>query len=80
MTKVSFHSIQRFTIPLELIHIDIGDLKFVQARGGKKYYIIFIDDCTKYCYIYVFEALEAFKNYKIKVEFSTGEACKKYLQ
>jgi hypothetical protein len=37
----------------------------MQKRDGKKYYIIFIDDCTRYCYTYLFrskdKALEVFK-------------------
>jgi hypothetical protein len=40
----------------------------VQTRGEKKYYITFIDDCTRYCYIYFFKsndkALKIFKHYK----------------
>lgn len=46
LTKTSFHSIQRSTEPLDLLHNDICDLKFMQTRGGKKYFITFIDDCT----------------------------------
>ncbi|KZV19365.1 retrovirus-related Pol polyprotein from transposon TNT 1-94, partial [Dorcoceras hygrometricum] len=72
MTKLPFHSVQRSTTPLELIHSDICDLKFVQTRGGKKYFVTFIDDCTRYCYVYLLrgkdEALEAFQNYKAEVE------------
>ena len=72
MTKAPFHSIDRITKPLELIHSDICDLKFVQTRGGKKYFITFIDDCTKYCYVYLMrskdEAIEMFKLYKNEVE------------
>lgn len=71
-TKTSFQSIERSSKPLELIHSDIGDLKYVQTRGGKKYYITFVDDSTRYCYTYLLrskdEALEMFKHYKIEVE------------
>ena len=49
MTKVSFKSVERSTEPLELIHSDVCDMKFVQTRGAKKYFITFIDDCTRYC-------------------------------
>jgi len=44
LAKTPFHSIQRNTIPLELIHSDICDLKYVQIKGGKKYFVTFIDD------------------------------------
>ena len=46
LTKASFYKIERSTEPLSLIHTDICDLKFVQTRGGKKYFITFIDDYT----------------------------------
>lgn len=72
MAKAPFHSLERKTTPLELIHTDICDLKFVQTRGGKKYFITFIDDCTRYCIVYLLkskdEAIEAFKSYKNEAE------------
>ena len=37
LTRTSFQSIERSSEPLELIHSDICDLKFIQTRGGKKY-------------------------------------------
>ena len=64
-------TIKRSNELLYLIHSNIGDLKFVQTRGGKRYYIIFIDDYTRYCYSYIFmskdEVLEMIKHYKNKV-------------
>ena len=72
LTRSSFQTIERNTEPLELIHTDVCDLKFVQTRGGNKYFITFIDDCTKYCYVYLLkskdEALEKFILYKNEVE------------
>ena len=48
----------------------------VQTRYGKKYFITFIDDCTRYYYIYILrskdEAIEAFKNYKNEVANQLG--------
>jgi hypothetical protein len=42
------------------------------TKGGKKYFITFIDDATKYCYVYLLrtkdEALHHFKIYKAEVE------------
>ena len=35
MTKTHFHSTERISKPLELIHSDICDLKFVQTRVEK---------------------------------------------
>ena len=68
LTRSSFQSIERHTEPLDLIHSDICDLKLVQTRGGNKYFITFVDDITKYCYVYLLkskgEAIEKFVLYK----------------
>ena len=34
LSKTHFHSIERSTEPLELIHSDICDFKSIQTRGG----------------------------------------------
>ena len=72
LARTSFQSIERSSEPLELIHSDICDLKFIQTRGGKKYFLTLIDDCTRYCYVYLLrskdEALEMFKHFKNEVE------------
>ena len=72
LTRTSFQSIERSSEPLELIHSDICDLKFIKTRGGKKYFLTLIDDCTRYCYVYLLrskdEALEMFQHFKNEVE------------
>ena len=72
LTRTSFQSIERSSEPLELIHSDMCDLKFIQTRGGKKYFLTLIDDCTRYCYVYLLkskdEALEMFQHFKDEVE------------
>ena len=72
LTKTSFQSIERSSEPLELIHSDICDLKFIQTRVGKKYFLTLIDDCTRYCYVYLLrskdDALEMFQHFKNEVE------------
>ena len=72
LARTSFQSIERSSEPLELIHLDICDLKFIQTRGGKKYFLTLIDDCTRYCYVYFLrskdEALEMLKHFKNEVE------------
>ena len=74
VTKTSFHSVERSTEPLGLIHTNLCDLKMVQSRGGNKEFITFVDDCTKYCYVYLLkskdEALDKFILYKTKVEIN----------
>jgi transposase InsO family protein len=42
------------------------------TKGGEWYFITFIDDCTRFCYVYLLkskdEALYYFKIYKVEVE------------
>ncbi|KAA0046028.1 gag/pol protein [Cucumis melo var. makuwa] len=58
--------------PLELIHSDLCGPMNVKVRGGLEYFISFIDDYSRYGYLYLmehkFEALEKFKEYKAEVE------------
>ena len=72
LTRSSFRSVERHIRPLDLIHSDIFDLKFVQIRGDNKYFITFVDDSTKYCYVYLLKskdkAKEKFVLYKNDVE------------
>ncbi|KAJ9561120.1 hypothetical protein OSB04_006280 [Centaurea solstitialis] len=72
LTRTSFQSIDRKTEPLDLIHTDVCDLKSIPTRCGNKYFITFIDDSTKYCYIYLLkskdEAIDKFMVYKTEVE------------
>ena len=56
LTRSSFQTIERNTKPLELIHNDVCDLKFIQTRGGNKYFITFIDNNRKYCYVYLLKS------------------------
>ena len=70
--KHPYNLVERNSEPLDLIHTDICDMKLIPSHGGKKYFITFIDDCTRYCYVYLLnskdEAIDAFKQYKIEVE------------
>jgi len=70
--KSLFHLIDQNTEPLGLIHSDLCNLKFAPTRGVKKYFITFIDDCIRYCYVYLLnnkdEAMNIFLIYKAEVE------------
>ena len=72
LTRSSFKSVERHTEPLDLIHSDICDLKLMQTRCSNKYFITFVDDSTKYCYMYLLkskdEEIEKFVLYKNEVE------------
>jgi len=47
-------------------------MKSTPSRGGKKCFINFIDNCTRYCYVYLLngkdEAIETYWQYKTEVE------------
>ncbi|GKB66278.1 pol polyprotein [Tanacetum coccineum] len=72
MTRSSFHSVERKTDPLDLIHTDVCEFKSVPTRGDNKYFITFIGDCTKYYYVYLLkskdEAIDVLILYKNEVE------------
>ncbi|GJV44456.1 retrovirus-related pol polyprotein from transposon TNT 1-94 [Tanacetum coccineum] len=78
--STSFKSVKRKTEPLDMIHTDICDLKSLPMKGGNKYFITFIDDCTKYCYVYLLkskdEAIDKFVLYKTEVENQLGKKIK----
>ena len=71
-TKKPFPSVKRVTSLLELIHSDICELNGILTRGGKRYFITFCEDSTRYLYVYLLrtkdEAFDAFKLYKAEVE------------
>lgn len=58
--------------PLELIHSDICGKISPSSIGGANYFLSFIDDATKYVWIYFLksknECFETFKNWSILVE------------
>jgi len=70
-TNNSFFIIKINNEPLNLIYLNIDNLKFVQTRDEKNN-IFFIDDFIIYCYTYLliskYIALEMFKKYKNEVE------------
>jgi len=57
---------------LKLIHIDLGDF-YSSPFGGKKYYVAFIDDFSRYCQVHLLhtrsEALEKFRIFKNECEW-----------
>lgn len=64
-------SINESSTPLQLTHTDLRGTSFVPSISGYKYYILFIDDYSKYTWIYVLrnklEATEIFCNFKTQV-------------
>jgi hypothetical protein len=58
--------------PLELLHSDLCKMNGDLTKDGKRYFMTFIDDYTRFCYVYLLktkdEALNYFKDYKAEVE------------
>jgi hypothetical protein len=65
-------TVARELAPLDLIHSDIYEMNGILTKGDKRYFITFIDDCTRFCYVYLTktkdEVLHYFKIYKAEVE------------
>jgi transposase InsO family protein len=62
----------RNSAPLELVHSDLCEMNGVLTKGEKRYFITFIDDCSRFCYVYLLktkdEALNYIKAYKAEAE------------
>ena len=75
-----FKSIERSSELLELVHSDLCDLKMTLTRGGRKYFITFIDDYSIFCYVYLLhskdETTDVFKTYKNEVENQKNKTLK----
>ena len=65
---------------LELIHKDVCGPISTQAKGGYEYFITFIDDSSRYGYVYLMrwksEAFEMFKEFRVEVENQLGKCIK----
>ena len=72
MTKKLLPSVERNTKLLELIYSDICELNGEWTRGGKRYFITFIDDYFIFTFVYLIrakdDAFQKFKQYKSVVE------------
>ena len=81
ITKKPCKSIYRETELLGLIHSDLGDLKHTITRGGKRFYVIFVDDYSRFIKLYLLrskdEALEMFIKYKTEVENQKNKSIKR---
>ena len=54
------------------MHSDLCELNGILTRSSKRYFITFIDDCSRYTYVYLFkhkdDAFTALKCYKTEIE------------
>ncbi|KAM2382903.1 hypothetical protein FF1_040470 [Malus domestica] len=74
-------SMWRANEPLELIHSNVcGPMKTL-SLSGNRYFITFIDDYSRMCWVYFFrnksEAFHVYKKFKVMVELQCGFPMKK---
>ncbi|KAG8475459.1 hypothetical protein CXB51_032225 [Gossypium anomalum] len=66
----------RASSKLELVHTDVCGSMRTESLSGNRYFILFIDDCTRYCWIYFLkhksEVAQVFIKFKAAVETETG--------
>ncbi|KAI5336045.1 hypothetical protein L3X38_026179 [Prunus dulcis] len=67
--------------PLELIHTDVCGPMQNESIGGNKYFITFIDDYSRMCWVYFLKnkssVISVFKKFKPLVELQSGFNLKK---
>ena len=73
MTKTPFSgTMERAIELLEIIHTDVCGPMNIEARGGYCYFLTFLDDLSRYGYIYLMkhksETFEKFKEFQSEVE------------
>jgi hypothetical protein len=39
--------------PLDLVHSNLCEMNEILTKGGKRYFITFIDDSTRFCYVFL---------------------------
>nr|GEU81292.1 zinc finger, CCHC-type [Tanacetum cinerariifolium] len=80
ITREPFKDIKRNSVLLELIHSDLCDFYATSSIGNKKYVVTYIDDASRFCYVYLLhakdEALDKFKIYKTEVELQQNSLIK----
>ncbi|KAL5567144.1 hypothetical protein UlMin_030308 [Ulmus minor] len=77
MTKRPFGSKgNRVERLLELVHSDVCGPMSVKAQGGYEYYVTFIDDYSRYGYVYLMhrksETFDKFKEFRAEVDKQLG--------
>jgi hypothetical protein len=65
---------------LDLVHTDVCGPMQTRSLGGAFYFLLFIDDCTRYTWVYFLrrksDVFEYFKEFRTMVEKKTGKSIK----
>jgi hypothetical protein len=83
MTKVPFSKKgERTSDLLALIHTDVCGPMSTYTRNGDRYFIMFIDDYSRYGYVYLMrhksESFEKFKEFRTEVENQLNKVLRPY--
>ncbi|GJV75822.1 zinc finger, CCHC-type containing protein [Tanacetum coccineum] len=82
ITNKPFQNVKRETEVLELIHSDLCDLHATPSLGNKKYFVTFIDDASRFCYVSLLhtkdEALDKLKVFKTEVKLHQRSLIKRF--
>lgn len=74
------HTSWRAKTPLHLIHADIWGPARTPTPGGRRYFLLFVDDCTRMMWVYFIqqksEAFSCFTQFKALVEKQSGHSIK----
>ena len=81
ITRTPFKIVERKSKNLELVHSDLCDFHSTPSLGNKRYVVTFIDDYSRFFYVYLLhtkdEALNSFKVYKSEVELQINGKLKR---
>ena len=82
ITKRPHKNVERSTELLELIHTNLYEFDGKLTHEGNRYFITFIDDFSKYAYVYLLknksDAFEKFKEFFREVENQFGRKIKRF--
>ena len=53
MIKKHFHNVERSSNLFDLIHSDICELNDMLTRSGNRYFLTFINDCSRFTCVFV---------------------------
>ncbi|XP_050908623.1 uncharacterized protein LOC127122307 [Lathyrus oleraceus] len=80
MIKKPFKSVERKSNLLDLVHSNLCEFNAMLTRGGNRYFIIFIDDFSRFTHVYLLkhkdDDFNAFKIYKAEVENQLSRSIK----
>lgn len=71
-----YKSISFSLAPFDLVHSDVWGPSPIPTKGGSRYYVSFIDDCTRYSWVFLMKRrsdyLTVFSNFRafVKTQFS----------